>query len=87
MFIIIICVYLCKRKQKARSTLNNNSHTLNQNVQPNIRPIAYLNMNPIRTNFLQMPYTMPTAPLYPTNLEEPPPSYHVAVSCFNPQER
>ncbi len=84
---LIICgVYVCKKKQTV-SNPESNSLARNQGVPTHVYRVTYFDRNAIRTNTVQIPYTISMAAAYANSVEEPPPSYDVAVSSQNAQER
>lgn len=86
--LLIIVIYACKRKHRARSTAESNWPVHNQNAPVNVHPVPYFGRNAIMTNVVQMPYTISMGAVYTTNnVEQPPPSYDVAVLPVNLQQR
>lgn len=83
----ICCVYLCKRKRGPISNLQNNPPACNQDVPANVYRMTYVDRNGIRINTVQMPYIISMAAARASSVEQPPPSYDVAVSSLGAQER
>jgi len=86
--LIICCVYLCKRKRGPISNVQNNPPpACNQDVPANVYRMAYVDRNGIGINTVQMPYIISMAAARASSVEQPPPSYDVAVSSLGAQER